>query len=85
MLFSAKTETGFRNMRNIGDPCFISKHEPEPVRKLVYFDRKCWRNSIEVVVRDYQFYITVTSICIFTFLNINGVMQNHIAQFSLKG
>jgi len=47
---------------------------------------KCWRNSItEVVVRDYQFYITATSICVFTFLNINGVMQNYIALFSLKG
>jgi hypothetical protein len=40
---------------------------------------------IEGVVRDYQFYITATSICIFTFLNINGVMQNHIVHFSLKG
>ena len=26
---------GFRNMRNIGDSCFKSKHDPEPVRKLV--------------------------------------------------
>ena len=33
LLFSSKTETGFRNMRNIDDPCFKSKHEPEPVRK----------------------------------------------------
>jgi hypothetical protein len=31
LIFSSKTETGFRNMRNIGDPCFKSKHEPEPV------------------------------------------------------
>ena len=31
--FSSKTETGFRNMRSIDDPCFKSKHEPEPVRK----------------------------------------------------
>ena len=40
---------------------------------------------IEVVVKDYQFYISATSICIFTFLNINCVMQNHIAQFNPKG
>ena len=40
---------------------------------------------IEVVVRDCQFYITAISICIFTIFSINGVMQNHIAQFSLKG
>ena len=46
-LFSSKTEMGFRNMRNIGDPCFKSKHDPEPDRKLVNVesvDRNtfCW-------------------------------------------
>jgi hypothetical protein len=48
-------------------------------------ESKMLAKLIEVVVKDYQFYITATSICIFTFLHINGVMQNHIAQLSLKG